>query len=176
VATLSSSLNKVIRMRSFTARAVTTSLTATRTDIPRTPRLNREQREAWVMALYLGGARVEEIAFVLGSARTAIRQCVMDCGLARHRGARNIDVLAIMREVRMSGTLTLREVAARLAYSEETIRHSIAALGMTESVRRLFRLRRRAARRAAAANADIAIVTGAIRALATRRTPAVRVA
>jgi AraC-like DNA-binding protein len=177
VATQLSSLNKVIRMRTFTARAVTTSLIApTRTDIPRTPRLNREQREAWVMALYLGGATVEEIAFVLGGARTAIRQCVMDCGLARHRGARNIDVLAIMREVRLTGTLTLKEVAARLTYSEETIRHSIAALGMTESVRRLFRLRRRAARRAAAANTDLAIATVAVRALATRRTPAVRVA
>ena len=126
------------------------------------------------MALYLGGATVEEIAFVLGSARTAIRQCVMDCGVARHRGARNIDVLAIMREVRRTGTLTLREVAARLACSEETIRHSIAALGMSESVRRLFRLRRRAARRAAAANSDLAITTVAGRAIAPRRTAAGR--
>ena len=116
------------------------------------------------MALYLGGAR------------TAIRQCVMDCGLARHRGARNIDVLAIMREVRQTGTLTLKEVAARLAYSEETIRHSIAALGMTESVRRLFRLRRRAARRAAAANAAPAIAPLTVRAITTRRSAAVRVA
>jgi len=163
-------------MRTFTARAVTTSLIPTRTDIPRTPRLSREQREAWVMALYLGGATVEEIAFVLGSARTAVRQCVMDCGLARHRGARNIDVLAIMREVRQTGTLTLKEVAARLAYSEETIRHSIAALGMTESVRRLFRLRRRAARRAAAANAALAIAPLTVRAITTRRSAAVRVA
>ena len=66
-------------MRTLTARAVTTSLTApTRPDIPRTPRLSREQREAWVMALYLGGATVEEIAFVLGGARKAISQWVMD--------------------------------------------------------------------------------------------------
>src|SRR4029079_6332741 len=125
-------------MRTLTARAVTTSLIPTRTDIPRTPRLSREQREAWVMALYLGGATVEEIAFVLGGARTAIRQCVMDCGVARHRGARNIDVLAIMREVRRTGTLTLKEVAARLAYSEETIPHSLAARTMTEAVRPVF--------------------------------------
>src|SRR4029079_12134399 len=163
-------------MRTLTARAVTTSLIPTRTDIPRTPRLSREQREAWVIALYLGGATVEEIAFVLGGARTAIRQCVMDCGLARHRGARNIDVLAIMREVRQTGTLTLKEVAARLAYSEETIRHSIAALGMTESVRRLFRLRRRAARRAAAASADVTTAPVTVRAISTRRSAAVRVA
>ena len=91
-------------------------------------------------------------------------------------GARNIDVLAIMREVRRTGTLTLKEVAARLACSEEAIRHSIAALGMTESVRRLFRLRRRAARRAAAANAALVIATPDVRAIATRRSPAVRVA
>ena len=164
-------------MRTLTARVVTTSLTApTKTDIPRRPRLSPEQREAWVMALYLGGATVEEIALVLGSARTAIRQCVMESGLARHRGARNIDVLAIMREVRMSRTLTLKEVAARLGYSEETIRHSIGALGMTESVRRLFRLRRRVARRVAAANANLALAPVAVRTIATRRTPAVRVA
>jgi DNA-binding transcriptional ArsR family regulator len=138
--------------------------------------LNREQREAWVMALYLGGATIDEIAFVLGSARTAIRQCVMDAGLARHRGTRNIDVLAILREVRRQGTLTLREVAARIGYSEETVRHSITALGMTESVRRLFRLRRRSARRVAAANAALPVATLPMHELDTRRTQAVRVA
>src|SRR5579864_7568802 len=117
------------RMRTFTARTVTTSADApARTDIPRTPRLNREQREAWVMALYLGGATVEEIAFVLGSGRTSVRQCVMEVGLAR-RSAKHIDVLAILREVRRSGTISLKEVAARIGYSEETVRHSVAALG-----------------------------------------------
>jgi predicted transcriptional regulator len=164
-------------MRTLTARAVITSVNApARTDIPRAPRLNREQRDAWVMALYLGGATVDEIAFALGAARPAIRQCVMDAGLARHRGARNIDVLAILREVRLPGTLTLKEVAGRIGYSEETIRHSIAALGMSESVRRLFRLRRRSARRVAAANADMSIGTLTIRAIGTSRTPHVRVA
>jgi hypothetical protein len=138
--------------------------------------LNREQREAWVMALYLGGASVDEISFVLGSARTAIRQIVMQSGLARHRGTRNVDVLVILREVRRAGTLTLKEVAARICYSEETIRHGIAALGMTESVRRLFRLRRRTARRVAAANADLPLVAVPIRPIGARRTPAARVA
>jgi hypothetical protein len=164
-------------MRTLTARAVITSLTApARTDIPRTPRLNREQREAWVMALYLGGATVDEIALVLGTARPAIRQCVMDAGLARHRGARNIDVLMILREVRLPATMTLKEVAARMGYSEETVRHSIAALGMSESVRRLFRLRRRAARRVAVANADFPLATVAVRSIAVRRSASVRVA
>src|SRR5438105_12591787 len=112
------------RMRTFTARTVTTSGAAlARTDIPRTPRLNREQRDAWVMAVYLGGATVEEIAFVLGSGRTSVRQCVMEAGLARHRATRNIDVLAILREVRLPGTVTLKEVAARIGSSEETVRH-----------------------------------------------------
>ena len=164
-------------MRTFTARTVTTSDVApARTDIPRTPRLNREQREAWVMALYLGGATVEEIAFVLGSGRTSIRQCVMEAGLARHRATRNIDVLAILREVRRAGTITLREVAARIGYSEETVRQSIAALGMSESVRRLFRLRRRTARRVAAANADLSMLAIPVRPIGTRRTPTIRVA
>jgi len=164
-------------MRTLTARSVITSVDApARTDIPRTPRLNREQREAWVMALYLGGATVDEIAFVLGTARTSIRHVVMECGLARHRGTRNVDVLAILREVRRTGTLTLKEVAAHIGYSEETVRHSIAALGMTESVRRLFRLRRRAARRVAVANADLAIEALPLRAITQRRTPSIRVA
>jgi hypothetical protein len=80
----------------------------------------------------------------------------MSAGLACRRGVRQIDPLAILREVRKSGTLSLRTVAARLAYSEETVRHSIAALGMTEAVRRLLRLRRRSARRVAVANVGIA--------------------
>jgi DNA-binding transcriptional ArsR family regulator len=165
------------RMRTFTARTVTTSADApARTDIPRTPRLNREQREAWVMALYLGGATVEEIAFVLGSGRTSVRQCVMEAGLGRHRSAKNIDVLAILREVRRSGTISLKEVAARIGYSEETVRHSVAALGMSESVRRLFRLRRRTARRVAAANADLPVKAVPIRPIGARRTLTVRVA
>jgi hypothetical protein len=138
--------------------------------------LNREQRDAWVLALYLGGATIEEIAFVLGSGRTSVRQCVMEAGLARHRATRNVDVLAILREVRLSGTLTLKEVAARIGYSEETVRHSIAALGMSESVRRLFRLRRRTARRVAAANADLPIQALPLRPIGTRRTPSIRVA
>jgi AraC-like DNA-binding protein len=164
-------------MRTLTARTVTTSADApARTGIPRTPRLNREQREAWVLALYLGGATIEEIAFVLGSGRTSVRQCVMEAGLARHRTTRNIDVLAILREVRLPGTLTLKEVAARIGYSEETVRHSIAALGMSESVRRLFRLRRRTARRVAAANADLPIQALPLRPIGTRRTPSIRVA
>ncbi|HEY7236154.1 MAG TPA: DeoR family transcriptional regulator [Gemmatimonadaceae bacterium] len=164
-------------MRTLSARTVTTSADAlARTDIPRTPRLNREQREAWVMALYLGGATLEEIAFVLGSGRSSVRQCVMEAGLARHRAVRNIDVLAILREVRRSGTLTLREVAARIGYSEETVRHSVLALGMSESVRRLFRLRRRAARRVAVANADVALEAVPLRPIGTRRTPSIRVA
>ena len=68
------------------------------------------------------------------------------------------------------------EVAARIGYSEETVRHSIAALGMSESVRRLFRLRRRTARREAAANADLPVKAMPIRPIGTRRTPTIRVA
>lgn len=165
-------------MRTFTARtaparaAVPTSIT----DIPRAPRLTREQREAWVIALYLGGATIDEISFALGAARTWVRQSVMDANLARHRGSRNIDVLSVMREVRRPGTLTLREVAARLNYSEEAVRYSITALSMTESVRRLFRLRRRAARRVAAAGAAVTVTSLPLREVESRRTPAVRVA
>lgn len=164
-------------MRTLTTRAVITSVNAqVRTDIPRPPRLTREQRESWVMALYLGGATIDEIAFVLGSPRGVVRQCVMEAGVVRHRAARNIDVLAILREVRRTGTLTLKEVAARIGYSEETIRHSIAALGMTESVRRLFRLRRRTARRVAAANAELPLEALTLRAIGALQTPAARVA
>jgi predicted transcriptional regulator len=119
---------------------------------------------------------VDEIAVVRGSGRTSIRQCVMEAGLARHRATRNIDVLAILREVRRAGTITLKEVAARIGYSEETVRHSVVALGMSESVRRLFRLRRRTARRVAAANADVLVTAMPIRPIGTRRTPTVRVA
>jgi predicted transcriptional regulator len=165
-------------MRTLTVRAVTATVDASRSaSSGNSPtRLTREQREAWVMALYLGGATVDEIGFVLGSARATIRQIVLDAGLARHRAARNIDVLAIMREVRRAGTLTLREVAARIGYSEETVRHSIAALGMTESVRRLFRLRRRAARRVAIANTDISLEAVTLAAIGQRRNAAMRVA
>jgi len=162
-------------MRTLTVRARAAAAPAITPDIPRT-RLTREQREAWVMALYLGGATVDEIAFVLGTARASVRQMVMDAGLARHRGARNIDVLVIMSEVRRAGTLTLREVAARIGYSEETVRHSIAALGMTESVRRLFRLRRRAARRVAVANSDLTLEALTLPTISQRRLAAVRVA
>jgi len=42
----------------------------------------------------------------------------MESGLARHRGTRHVDVLMILREVRRTGTLTLKEVAARISYSE----------------------------------------------------------
>jgi hypothetical protein len=165
-------------MRTISARAATTRAAAhsSVTDIPRRPRLNREQREAWVIALYLGGATVDEISFALGTARSWVRQSVMDANLARHRGTRNIDVLSVLREVRRPGTITLREVAARLSYSEESVRHSITALGMTESVRRLFRLRRRAARRVAAAGAIVAVAPLPVRAIGSRRTPVVRVA
>lgn len=164
-------------MRTITARASARSAASTPvTDITRAPRLTREQREAWVIALYLGGATVDEIAFALGSARELVRQSVMDAGLARHRGTRKVDALAIMREVRRAGTLTLREVAARLGYSEETVRHGVTALGMSESVRRLFRLRRRAARRAAAANAALGVEALPLRPIGSRRAPAVRVA
>lgn len=165
-------------MRTLTARtaparsAVPTSIT----DIPRAPRLTREQREAWVIALYLGGATVDEISFALGAARTWVRQSVMDANVARHRGSRNIDVLTVMREVRRPGTLTLREVAARLRYSEETVRYGITALGMTESVRRLFRLRRRAARRVAAASAAVGVEPLPVREIESRRAPVARVA
>ena len=164
-------------MRTLTARLVSRADSpAGRAQAPRTSRLNREQQEAWVLALYLGGATLDEVAFVLGSSRSWVRQCVMEAGLARHRAARNIDVLAILREVRLAGTLTLKQVAARLCYSEETVRHGIAALGMSESVRRLFRLRRRAARRVAFANADLPVEALPIRPIGTRRTPTIRVA
>jgi AraC-like DNA-binding protein len=164
-------------MRTLTARLTTSADPSTaRTEAPRPSRLNREQQEAWVLALYLGGATIDEVAFVLGSSRAWVRQCVMEAGLARHRGTRNIDVLAILREVRCTGTLTLKQVAARLGYSEETVRHGIAALGMSESVRRLFRLRRRAARRVAFANADLPIEAVPLRPMGTRRTPTIRVA
>jgi len=162
-------------MRTLSVRARAAAAPTITPDIPRT-RLTREQREAWVMALYLGGATVDEIAFVLGSARASVRHMVMEAGLARHRGARNVDVLVIMREVRRAGTLTLREVAARIGYSEETVRHSIAALGMTESVRRLFRLRRRAARRVAVANTELTLEALTLPTFSQRRLAAVRVA
>ena len=85
-------------MRTLTVRAVATAAPTLTPETPRT-RLTREQREAWVMALYLGGATIDEIAFALGSARTSIRNTVLEAGLARHRAAKNIDVLVIMREV-----------------------------------------------------------------------------
>ena len=164
-------------MRTLSARPIKSAdVVGARAQAPRPSRLNREQQEAWVLALYLGGATLDEVAFVLGSNRTWVRQCVMEAGLARHRGARNIDVLAIMREVRFPGTVTLKQVAARLCYSEEAIRHSIGELGMTESVRRLFRLRRRAARRVATANADLSVEALPLRPIGTRRTPTIRVA
>jgi hypothetical protein len=47
---------------------------------------------------------------------------------------------------------------------------------MTESVRRLFRLRRRAARRAAIANADLPHATVILASITGRRSGAVRVA
>src|SRR5262249_46372266 len=110
------------------------------------------------------------------SGRSSVRQCVMEAGLARHRSTKNVDVLAILREVRRSGTISLREVAVRIGYSEETVRHGVAALGMSEAVRRLFRLRRRTARRVAAGTADLPIEAVPLRPIGARRTPTVRVA
>jgi hypothetical protein len=144
-------------------------------DIPRRV-LRSEEREAWVIVLYMGGATVGEIADALSAGRDWVRHCVIGAGLACRRGARQIDALAILREVRKSGTLSLKEAAARLGYSEETVRQSISALAMSESVRRLMRLRRRAARRVAVANAGTDIGAAPVRMIGTRRTPAVRVA
>ncbi|HKO16594.1 MAG TPA: DeoR family transcriptional regulator, partial [Gemmatimonadaceae bacterium] len=100
----------------------------------------------WAMVLYLGGATVEDIAASLGVGREIVRQALADAGLPSRRGTRAVDPLAIMREVRRPGTLSLREVAQRLGYAEDTVRHGIVALGMAEAVRRLLRLRRRATR------------------------------
>jgi hypothetical protein len=164
-------------MRTITLPTATPSADA-RTDgadIPRSTPAN-DEREAWVMALYLGGASVDEVAVLLGVGREWVRQCVGRAGLTCRRADRQVDALAILREVRKPGTLSLKEVAARLDYSEDTVRHSIAALGMGESVRRLLRLRRRAARRVAVTNTPEQVEAVALRAHAARRAPAVRVA
>jgi len=78
--------------------------------------------------------------------------------------------------VRKSGTLSLKEVAARLDYSEETVRHSVQALAMGEAVRRLLRLRRRAARRAAVAEASGEVEAITLPEIGRQRTPTARVA
>ena len=164
-------------MRTITLPTASTSEDARQdgTDIPRHPQVS-DAREAWVIALYVGGASVDEVAVLLGVGREWVRQCVGRSGLTCRRADRQVDALAILREVRRSGTLGLKEVAARLGYSEETVRHSIAALGMSESVRRLMRLRRRTARRVAAANATGEVEALPLRAVGARRTPIVRVA
>lgn len=161
-------------MRTITPTTATTSTDARLedADIPRQP----DAREAWVIALYLGGASIDEVAVLLAADREWVRECVGRAGLTCRRSDRQVDALAILREVRRTGTLSLKEVAARVGYCEETVRHSIAALGMAEAVRRLLRLRRRSARRAAVANADSEHESLTIHPLATRRTASVRVA
>ena len=163
-------------MRTITPATANTSADAREgADIPREPEAV-DPREAWVIALYVGGATVDEVAVLLSVPREWVRECVGRAGLTCRRADRKVDALAILREVRKSGTLSLKEVAARLDYSEETVRHSVNALGMSESVRRLLRLRRRAARRVAIANAGGEVEAITVPAIGTRRTPIVRVA
>ena len=164
-------------MRTITPSTATTSADARPegTDIPRQPD-GADAREAWVIALYLGGATVDEVAVLLAAPREWVRECVGRAGLTCRRADRKVDALAILREVRKPGTLSLKEVAARLDYSEETVRQSIHALEMAESVRRLFRLRRRAARRVAAANASGEVEALTLPEIGARRTPTARVA
>jgi transposase len=134
------------------------------------------EREAWVLVLYQGGASVYEIAALLGAGREWVRQCVLAAGLPWRRGVRQVDALAILREVRRPDTLSLKAVAARLGYSEETVRQSVMALGMSEAVRRLLRLRRRSARRVAAAGVVDGLAALTLRAIGARRTQTARVA
>src|SRR5919198_2347093 len=134
-------------MRIMPPPALPTRTSAARpnADIPRGPAGGVGEREAWVLVLYQGGASVYEIAALLGAGREWVRQCVLAAGLPWRRGVRQVDALAILREVRRPDTLSLKAVAARLGYSEETVRQSVMALGMSEAVRRLLRLRRRSA-------------------------------
>lgn len=163
-------------MRTITPPTATTSAEARDdADIPRQPEAI-DAREAWVIALYVGGASVDEVAVLLGVAREFVRECVGRAGLTCRRADRQVDPLAILREVRKAGTLSLKEVAARLDYSEETVRHSVQALGMGEAVRRLLRLRRRAARRAAVAEASGEVEAITLPEIGRRRTPTARVA
>ena len=164
-------------MRTITPPTATTSAEARPedADIPRQPDAF-DAREAWVIALYVGGASVDEVAVLLGVAREWVRQCVGRAGLTCRRADRQVDPLAILREVRKPGTLSLKEVAARLDYSEETVRHSVQALAMGEAVRRLLRLRRRAARRAAVAEASGEVEAITLPEIGRQRTPTARVA
>jgi hypothetical protein len=132
--------------------------------------------EAWVFMLFAGGATVDEIAGAVSFSREWVRQCILSTGLSWRGRARHVDALAILRDVRRTGTLSLREVAARLNYTEETVRHCLSALGMAESVRRLLRLRRRAARRVATANAREAVASIEVTAIDARDQVAARVA
>src|SRR5436309_16126482 len=81
-------------------------------DIPRRP-VRREEREAWVIAFYMGGATVGEIAGVLAAGREWVRQCVVGAGLAWRRGARQIDAIAILREVRSEERRVGKECRSR---------------------------------------------------------------
>ena len=142
-------------------------------DIIRRAAATMHETEQWAVVLYVGGATVDEIALALSIGRDEVRDSILRAGLTWRRGARAIDPLAIMREVRCPGVVTLREVGRRLGYSEETVRHTVAALGMGDIVRRLLRMRRRAARRATLS--DVAKRPVRVRGIDTRR-PAARVA
>jgi DeoR-like helix-turn-helix domain len=132
--------------------------------------------ELWVLMLFAGGATVDEISAAVSFNREWVRQCILRTGLSWRGRSRHVDALAILRDVRRTGTLSLREVAARLNYAEETVRHCLSALGMAESVRRLLRLRRRAARRVATANACESIAAIEVTAIDARSQVAARVA
>ena len=150
-------------------------------DIIRRASATMQDIEQWTVVLYVGGATVDEIASALSVEREKVRQSILHAGLTWRRGTRAIDPLAILREVRCSGVVSLREVGRRLGYSEETVRHTVAALGMGDVVRRLLRMRRRAARRVAIARStetlsDMAKRTPRVRRLDGRRQAAIRVA
>jgi hypothetical protein len=150
-------------------------------DIIRRAAATMHDTEQWAVVLYVGGATVDEIAPALGISRDEVRHSILRAGLTWRRGARVIDPLAIMREVRCPGVVTLRDVGRRLGYSEETVRHTVAALGMTDIVRRLMRMRRRAARRAAVegstpALGDLVNRSPRVRGIVSRRPAAARVA
>lgn len=164
-------------MRTITLSTATTNTERSPDGADRTQQPTAtDAREAWVEALYVGGATVDEIARLLGTDREWVRQCVGRSGLTCRRSDRQVDALAIMREVRKSCTLSLKEVAARLGYSEDTVRHSIAALGMSEAVRRLMRIRRRMARRVAVTNVSGEVEAVELPSIGARRATGVKVA
>jgi DNA-binding CsgD family transcriptional regulator len=100
-----------------------------------------ESRRQAMRALYEAGSTFDEIALEYGITRERVRQCVRKagCEMFGHRSQFNVPLLA--QSLREAESFT--DACRRSGVHHAAVTKFAAELGMTESLRRLYRLRAR---------------------------------